>query len=379
MTLNDTHYEFDARLSPHGLTIEHDQQLLRTDASGRWAAMRLGTTRYQRALDGSVVQRAPHRLIELDASASLRAHRRAGDLAKELLMRLAAGEKPRPHGSVEPDALRGALEQASRWSPEALLAEADRFQHAYPDAVPILPPHRCRDVVVLPATGCPSAQCRFCAFYQGQRFRKLDAADFRQHLLDVQQFFGPTIDARDGVFLGSASALSLGQAHLLLVLETTAEALGVRKRGVASFLDPDHAPERTTAEYAALRHAGLLDVTIGLETGLENLRQTLGKQPSLEQLQIAVAGLKAASMRVALTILVGAGGPEAKAPHRAATARALAQLPLDRDDLVYLSALDGALSAPALQQEMRALHDACAAVCSARVTPYRFELFRYFA
>ena len=96
----------------------------------------------------------------------------------------------------------------------------------------------------------------------------LPAADFDAHLAGVIAHLGRALDAYDGVFLGSASAASIPDDALLDRLARVRAVLGPRRRGVAAFLDADHAPRRTPARWERLVEAGLVDVTVGLETGL---------------------------------------------------------------------------------------------------------------
>jgi radical SAM superfamily enzyme YgiQ (UPF0313 family) len=251
--------------------------------------------------------------------------------------------------------------------------EARRAAALYPEGIPILPPHRYRDVVVDPARGCPNGGCTFCAFYKDRPFEVLDDAAFRAHLDAVRAHFGRALDAVDGVFLGSASAASIPDPVLLRRLADVAAAPGLR--GVAAFLDPDHAPRRDAARWTALRAAGLGDVTVGLETGLAPLRAEVGKSADVPRFVADIAAMKAAGLKVAVTVLLGLGGPARAEAHRDATVATLAAMPLDAKDLVYLSPLRGSMPPDALAAEVRLLRAALVGRTRARATPYPAEAF----
>jgi hypothetical protein len=74
-----------------------------------------------------------------------------------------------------------------------------------------------------------------------------------------------------------------------------------------------------------------------METGLDELLAFLNKPGSAAELTAFVSELKAAGVAVGLIVMVGVGGREYAKSHAAATIDALAGMPLDGDDLVYLS------------------------------------------
>jgi radical SAM superfamily enzyme YgiQ (UPF0313 family) len=291
----------------------------------------------------------------LDASSAEVALEGSADLLKAGLRRAACGALPRP------------AEQEAR------------FARAYPEPVPILPPHRYRDLVVLPATGCPNHSCSFCAFYRERPFRALSREAFDAHLAAVRDLFGAARADRDGLFLGSASALSLPTEVLLDRLGAVAAVFGRPRRGVASFLDADRGELRDASAWAALREAGLVEATIGLETGEADLRAEVGKGRDLDALRARVAALKQGGLAVSLTVLVGLGGLDRRETHRAATLALLRDLPLERRDFVYLSPLRGALAPEYLAAETVAWRRAVGEATGARVGDYRIERFAWLA
>ena len=270
------------------------------------------------------------------------------------------------------------LERASRFDAAAARLEVEQFERAYPEPVEILPPDRYRDIVVKPALGCPNAGCSFCAFYAGKRFKPMSRADFLAHLDGVECVFGPLLRGRTGVFLGSASAASLSNARLLEVLHTLRERWGELPKGVATFLDPDHAPKRGVAEWQALADAGMTRVVSGLETGLGSLREQLGKSADLDAFVHTISDQKAAGLPVGLTVLVGVGAADVHVAHREETARAIERMPLDGHDLVYVSPVAGSTPEAELKQETTAFTRALRQVTKAAVAPYAMQRFGYY-
>ncbi len=364
------------------LTVHLGEQVaLHVDAEGRWITFRRGDAGpYRRTLAGEVVSRAPGgELADVHDGAAV--HEAVVAAAAELRLAargLPADERALQGGDV--DALVARLSDVAAWTADRHAGEPTRFAAAYAEPVPILPPDRYKDVVVLPALGCPSGACTFCAFYKGADFRVVDRAGFREHLARVRDLLGAGLGRRDGVFLGSASALSLAQRRVLEVLGEVSAWLGAPpKRGVAAFLDPDHAPARDASAWRELAASGLAQATLGLETGLPALREALGKHGDLTAFERACDGLGEAGIRRAITVLVGAGGEAQRTGHREATAAAVGRLGLSGRDIVYLSPLEGSLAPAVMAAELADMRRAVAAATAAKVTPYRVDLYRYYA
>lgn len=378
-----------ARVGQHDFVVElPPTSSLRCDLQGRWQAARFDGLLYRRVLDGQIVIYRGPRAAPEDVATAEPIHRRVVQLALDLHHRLT--------NLAEPIALSGPaasrrelserLSRCMEWTPERLAAESSRYAAAYLEPVEILPPDRYRDLVVQPATGCPNAQCTFCAFYRNRPFRVLEEPELRRHLQQVSSLFGPGLLLRTGIFVGSASGLSLAQSRLLRTLELVQEVIGTRPRGVAAFWDPDHSPQRTTKQWQALADRGLSAAYLGLETGLASLRQAVGKSADVSRLVARVAAARSArdprtrrALRIGVVVMVGLGGPEQASAHLEATAKAVHELALDRKDVVYISPLQGSMAPQALQQETTRLMSTLREHTTAHVVSYAMEQFRYFA
>jgi len=370
------------RIGPGDLAVETpDGRSLRVDAEGRWGSFRPGRALRRRTLDGLVLAHEGPQLRRLEPAEADAVHRDAVAFAASLAERIARGDFALDlHGAdATESALLDRLGAAARWTVSRYHDEARRFAEAYPEPVFILPPDRYHDVVVLPAVGCPHGRCSFCGFYRERGFRVLEPDEFEAHVEAVRRFFGRARLARRGVFLGSASALSIPGATLARVLAIVRRELGEPVRGMAAFHDPDHAPRRDAADHAALKAAGLRTVTVGLETGLPALREALGKRPELDRVQAAVTAQKRAGLTTGVTVLIGAGGPAAAPDHLAATAAVIRQMPLEPSDMIYLSPLAESLSQAELAVEYRRFRASLAEATRARIVPYRVERYFYFS
>lgn len=181
------------------------------------------------------------------------------------------------------------------------------------------------------------------------------------------------------MFLGSASAFSIPQTRLLEVLGQVHEIFGPWPRGIATFYEPEHAPDRRVKDYRRLFEAGLSCVTLGLETKHAPLRKFWGKDAKLKRFVDAVYGLKEAGFQCALTVLVGMEPGEFSAEHRTDTVALLRTLPLEERDIVYLSPDVLKSRSEAVKSAVETFRMELRQPLRAKVSLYDFNRFRYFS
>ncbi len=370
---------------PDGDGARPHHRSLRVDALGRWLSARLEDGLHRRTVDGRVVRYEARTRPPVDVPEPGAVHARVQALAEEFHAALTGGAaaqiQTRGEFAAPPrEHLEGLVGAATRWGRAAFERELARYEAVYDENVEILPPDRTLDVVVLPAAGCPNASCTFCAFYRGRGLRVKPSAELVAHLEGVRDLFGPALALRRGVFLGSASAISLSQAKLERALEETQRILGRSfPAGAAAFWDPDHAPTRSGEDWVRLRQRGLRQVYVGLETGSPALRAEAGKSGDLEAFGASLHPTREAGVRLGVIVLVGLGGVARAQEHLRETTRAVERLGLQAQDTVFLSAWEGSMPPAALRASERALRDALRAVTAAKVVPYAMRSFRYYA
>ncbi|WP_153301350.1 radical SAM protein [Endozoicomonas arenosclerae] len=257
--------------------------------------------------------------------------------------------------------------------------QSELYRSVYPEDVPILPPDRYRDLVVQPLIGCPNRACTFCAFYKDKPFRVLTEQQWQMHLSGIERLAGALPGDRDGVFIGSANAMALSQRRLVACLDSIEQKLGLLKRGIAAFSDPDYSVQRSQTQWQTLSEKGLVQLVVGLETGWGELRGKLGKAADLSKVYRAVKDYQSAGISVGLTVLAGVGEVENAEEHRAETCRWIEALNLGRSDKVYVSPLseNGHSSEFALREAER-FQDDLSEHSEAKVIPYQMQRFHYY-
>ncbi len=225
-------------------------------------------------------------------------------------------------------------DEIAPWTPARLAGEAARFASAY-RPIAILPPDRYLSVVVQATEGCTWNRCTFCSFYQGRPFRVREGEELAAHVARVKELLGRDLVRRPSVFLADGNALALGQRRLRPLFALLARELPGRP--VTSFVDVWSGERHDPADWEELARAGLEQVYVGMETGLDELLALVRKPGSAAECEGFVAAVKAAGVAVTPIVMVGLGGEGYREAHREATLASLARMPLDRRDLIYLS------------------------------------------
>jgi radical SAM superfamily enzyme YgiQ (UPF0313 family) len=335
---------------------------------------------YRRTVDSRVVRTSDDFEVPVDASDEV--HNEVAVLAAELARELADPDRYLELSGVDPsrDHLIEFLQRASLWTLDRQLEQRARYDEAYGGPIEILPPDRYMDIVAVPATGCPNATCPFCAFYLGNKLRVKPAAEWKTHLDRVKELLGPGLRTKTGIFLGSASALSLGQKRLVEILADVQATFGPRKRGVAAFWDPDHTPPRTETDWRELHDAGLRTAYVGLETGDPELRAAINKSPDLDALMDKVRVQRSGGVWTGLIVMVGLTDPDRFRGHLEATAKVIEALDLHaKREVVFVSPFEDQTEKDELVRQQDRMLDALREVTAARVAPYAMKRFRYYA
>ncbi|MGQ9691896.1 MAG: radical SAM protein [Thermaceae bacterium] len=321
-------------LRPEATVVALEDAVLSFDREGRlYHFFRKGCT-FRRALDGSLHLRYRE------------GKRRRRKLTPEEALEVYA----QAYGLVATVDLKERAEEILRYSPlhggrlEALLDDGP-YRRAYPWPVSILPPDQYLSVVLQATFGCTWNRCLFCAFYRDRPFQVQKPEAFSEHIARVKDLLGRGLLLRRGVFLGDGNALALGEA-LVPLLEAAWAAFRME---VAGFLDLYTGVKKAPSFWKRLRGLGLRRVYVGLETGSETLLRLLNKPGHPKEAIGLIRALKEAGLSVGVILLVGAGGEAFREEHFAQSLGLLSQLPLDREDLVYLSPFVEDLKTPYAQ------------------------------
>ncbi|MBM3320488.1 MAG: radical SAM protein [Candidatus Eisenbacteria bacterium] len=335
---------FRAYLQPNLTAIERISiEIAKWDLEGRPVSAQLDERFYRRGISHAMMakgkrERAGRLLGEEEKRAVLGRIRRLADEARAALLR---GH----NRAVETRDLEERLARIAEWDLSRLEEEEKRFSDVY-RPIPILPPDRVLAFVVQLTEGCPWNRCSFCGLYPDRSFRARDPEELERHVRGALRLFGRSILLRRSIFLGDGDPFVLSDAKLLpridrvleIVREESARGAALPSPGdLYAFARVRSLARRLSFGLDPFRARGFRRIYLGVETGDPELFRLLRKPGSLEELPGAVRALKESGIAAGLIFLVGVGGARFRETHREGTARLVSSLPLDANDILYLS------------------------------------------
>lgn len=313
----------------------------RFDHSGRPVALTINGNLFRRGLDGTVL--------------CIRRYEEAGERFHSVA-RLEGKQRDRLLFKVRQEILdlRPVLgENFQRISPAVqidLPQDARTFSQLY-GRVGILPPESYRCLLLNLTRGCSYNKCSFCNFFKEQKYMLRTGPDFRRHIEEVKAAFGPSLEARRGIFIGQANAGNVPQEALSSALFAIREAFPcsftdasgkprhpLEFERVSCFLDTFSRSRRTAKQWSHLRQLGLDTLFLGAESGSPRVLKLLRKPGHPRLLISLVQKLKQAGIKVNVIIMTGVGGKEMASEHVESTAALLNSLPLSESDRIQFSA-----------------------------------------
>lgn len=333
-------------VKPNCLTVSVDDPLTASvfsfDYAGRmWTAL-LESISYRRGLDGKIIAKWQIGGRERDRrwlspSEADQVEGKARELTAQLYAAILTGAAEMR--TALPDDGHVVFKRAIAFDAEHSREDAAHYHQVY-KPVGILPPDQYMAVVLQLTEGCSFNTCNFCAFFRDRPFRIKRVDEFREHAQAVKDFLGAGLSLRRTIFLGDANALVAPMQRLLPLFDAVHQVYDVSKLGgLYAFLDGFSGERKSVDDYRKLAERGLKRVYIGMESGNEPLLTFLEKPSKPDEVIRAVKAMKQAGVAVGIIALLGAGGHQYADAHVHDTIRAINEMPLDMEDIVYFSEL----------------------------------------
>jgi radical SAM superfamily enzyme YgiQ (UPF0313 family) len=184
---------------------------------------------------------------------------------------------------------------------------------------PLIRPPSEADSLILQATlGCSHNRCTFCFTYRGKPYRPRPLHE----LLAEIDWAGENAPETNKVFLADGDALSLPTEDLLEVLLRIRQRLPSVRR-VSTYAAPRNFADKSLAQLAQLRAAGLSLLYFGLETGHDDVLRAIGKGVTAAQIVEGCEKAHQAGMKLFLTVVLGLAPPYKAMDNAMATAKIL--------------------------------------------------------
>nr|WP_315861773.1 radical SAM protein [Desulfatiglans anilini] len=193
----------------------------------------------------------------------------------------------------------------------------------------IRPPSEAYSILLQVTTGCSHNKCTFCGTYKDKRFKIKDDDIILSDILFASKY----MKRQDKVFLMDGDALIIPQKRLMWILDRIREHLPWVKR-VGAYGNAKSIKMKSPEELIALRENGLGIIYLGVESGHEEILEKICKGTTAQNLIDMGRKVKAAGMKLSVTVLLGIAGREKSLEHARATGRLLSAMDPD-----YIGAL----------------------------------------
>lgn len=202
--------------------------------------------------------------------------------------------------------------------------------------------------------GCSNNTCTFCAYY-GSKLTVRDVGEVKAeidalalyvrrgiHLPGIPSIVYAVASQWDGrrVFLQDGDALVYPYPKLVEVLEHLTRAMPSIER-VAAYSTPQDILRRSEDELRHLKDLKLGILYMGVETGDDQLLESIGKGVNYSQMVAAGRKVKQAGIALSVTVILGLAGIEGSERHAAETARILSDIDPDYAGALVLTPVPG--------------------------------------
>ena len=179
------------------------------------------------------------------------------------------------------------------------------------------PPSEALSLIIQLTIGCARNTCTFCNMYKRKQFRVRKISEVIADLEWVQRRYPNHFDR---VFLADGDALIVKTADIITVLDKIYE-LFPQTRRVTTYGTATDVLLKSHEELCQLREHGLEMVYIGAETGSDKVLRDIDKRITAAQTIEACQKLKAAGIKVSMTLITGLGGKADTVEHAIESAK----------------------------------------------------------
>lgn len=200
----------------------------------------------------------------------------------------------------------------------------------------IRPPSESGSILLQVTLGCSHGKCAFCGAYLDKRF---DIKDRETVMVDIE-FAARNCAGQRRVFLCDGDAMIMPQPRLVEILERIRVRLPWVTR-VGTYANAKSLARKSDAELEALRGLGLGIVYMGLESGDDDILRAMNKNGDSAFIVEQGRRVRAAGLKLNVTVINGLGGADRSLAHARATADALSTMDPDQVGALSLMLVPG--------------------------------------
>lgn len=183
------------------------------------------------------------------------------------------------------------------------------------------PPSEANSILLQVTRGCSHNKCTFCDLYKGTRFALKDEATIERDL----EFARTYCRRQNRLFLCDGDALILSQKRLVALLTAIREQLPWVTR-IGTYANTRSIHSKTAEQLEELRHLGLAIAYMGLESGDDVTLEAIVKGADSARMIETGRKIRAAGIKLSITVMLGIAQEERSAIHAEATGRVLSAI-----------------------------------------------------
>ena len=188
----------------------------------------------------------------------------------------------------------------------------------------IRPPSEADSLILQYTIGCSHNRCIFCPAYKQKQFRVRGLGEMEQDILGCI----PSFAGARRIFLADGDALGASQQDLLALFALVQVHFPQLQR-IGLYASARSILGKSAGELAVLREQGLGIVYLGIESGDDELLAWMQKGVNAAEMAEAGLRVKAAGIKLSVTVLLGIGGKSRSSEHARATGRLLSMIDPD--------------------------------------------------
>lgn len=184
------------------------------------------------------------------------------------------------------------------------------------------PPSEARSYILQCTVGCSHNKCTFCSMYKDKKYYVRDLEEILTDIRMAKLYYGDV----NKVFLADGDALAMNKQDLLVILQSLYQNFPSLNH-VGIYASPNSILKKELSKLVELKEAGLTIAYLGVETGDPQLLQDIRKGVTCEEMLAAGKKVRAAGIKLSVTIILGLAGrtPQA-ADHAVNTGKLLSQM-----------------------------------------------------
>lgn len=192
------------------------------------------------------------------------------------------------------------------------------------EGIVIRPPSEADSLIFQYTIGCFHNRCIFCPAYKEKRFRVRGLSEMAQ---DIRSCL-PACAGTRRVFLADGDALAAPFADLIALFNLLRSSFP-RLQRIGMYANTKNILEKSAEKLILLRKAGLGILYLGIESGDDGLLGWMKKGVTASETAEAGRLVKAAGIRLSVTVLLGIGEIEKSTEHARQTGKLLSEIDPD--------------------------------------------------